>query len=68
MRDRALLERIMPGRDPVVYPACIFNDPSFELDPAPDRSINYDAFPVLVDVAKVGGTKLCPPAQEPDCQ
>ena len=33
IRDRALLERIIPGSDAVIHLACISNDPSFELNP-----------------------------------
>ena len=33
IRDRQLLEKIMPGCDAVIHLACISNDPSFELDP-----------------------------------
>ena len=55
IRDRALLERVMPGCDAVIHLACISNDPSFELDPALGKSINYDAFFNLVDVSKDSG-------------
>lgn len=57
IRDRALLEKIMPGCDAVIHLACISNDPSFELDPHLGKSINYDAFIDLVDVAKDSGVK-----------
>ena len=57
IRDRALLEKIMPGCDAVIHLACISNDPSFELDPDLGKSINYDAFLDLVDVAKDSGVK-----------
>ncbi|WP_445632984.1 UDP-glucose 4-epimerase [Nostoc sp. DSM 114161] len=57
IRDRQLLEKIMPGCDAVIHLACISNDPSFELDPDLGRSINYDAFFDLVDVAKDSGVK-----------
>lgn len=57
IRDRALLEKIMPGCDAVIHLACISNDPSFELDPDLGKSINYDAFVTLVDVAKDQGVK-----------
>lgn len=57
IRDRYLLEKIMPGCDAVIHLACISNDPSFELDPDLGRSINYDAFFDLVDVAKDAGVK-----------
>ena len=55
IRDRALLERVIPGCDAVIHLACISNDPSFELDPALGKSINYDAFFDLVDVSKFHG-------------
>jgi nucleoside-diphosphate-sugar epimerase len=57
IRDRALLERAMPGVDAVIHLACISNDPSFELDPALGKSINYDAFIDLVEVSKAAGVK-----------
>jgi len=55
IRDRSLLEKIMPGCDAVIHLACISNDPSFELDPALGKSINYDSFFDLVDVSKDSG-------------
>src|SRR2546423_1496544 len=55
IRDRSLLEERLNGTDAVIHLACISNDPSFELDPALGRSINYDAFVTLVDVAKNRG-------------
>jgi nucleoside-diphosphate-sugar epimerase len=55
IRDRALLEKVMPGCDAVIHLACISNDPSFELDPDLGKSINYDSFSDLVDVSKDSG-------------
>ena len=57
IRDRNLLERVMPGCDAVIHLACISNDPSFELNPELGKSINYDAFFDLVAVAKDSGVK-----------
>lgn len=57
IRDRAILEQTMAGSDAVVHLACISNDPSFELDPVLGKSINYDAFPGLVDIAKDSGVR-----------
>jgi len=57
IRDRALLESVLPGCDSVIHLACISNDPSFELDPDLGKSINYDAFIDLVDVSKASGVK-----------
>lgn len=55
IRDRVLLERLLPGCDAVIHLACISNDPSFELNPDLGKSINYDAFFGLVDVSKDSG-------------
>jgi nucleoside-diphosphate-sugar epimerase len=57
MRDRTLLEQTIPGCDAIIHLACISNDPSFELDPALGKSINYDCFPDLVEVCKSSGVK-----------
>lgn len=57
IRDRAVLEKIMPGCDAVIHLACISNDPSFELNPDLGKSINFDAFPLLVDVSKDAGVR-----------
>lgn len=55
IRDRSLLKKILPGCDAVIHLACISNDPSFELNPALSRSINYDAFEPLVRISKESG-------------
>lgn len=55
IRDQDLLSRTLPGHDIVVHLACISNDPSFELDPALSRSINYDCFEPLVVAARAAG-------------
>ncbi len=55
MRSRELLDDAMEGCDTVLHLACISNDPSYELDPALSRSINYDAFFGLVESAKAHG-------------
>jgi nucleoside-diphosphate-sugar epimerase len=52
IRDRDLLDKLLPGCDSVIHLACISNDPSFELDPELGRSINYDAFEPLVDASR----------------
>jgi len=57
IRDRALLEREIPGTEAIIHLACISNDPSYDLDPALGKSINYDAFVDLVDVAKKSGVR-----------
>ena len=57
IRDRKLLESVIPGCDAVIHLACISNDPSFELDPRLGKSINYDAFSDLIDVSKESGVR-----------
>ena len=57
MRERAVLERALPGCEAVIHLACISNDPSFELDPHLGKSINYDCFPLLVKLAKDSGVR-----------
>lgn len=57
MRDETLLRQALTGCDAVIHLACISNDPSFELDPSLGRSINYDAFMPLVDIAKESGVQ-----------
>jgi nucleoside-diphosphate-sugar epimerase len=48
IRDSARLKEALQDVDAVIHLACISNDPSFELDPALGKSINYDAFAGLV--------------------
>ncbi|MBA4356409.1 MAG: UDP-glucose 4-epimerase [Desulfovibrio sp.] len=57
LREAGLLEKHLPGCDAVIHLACISNDPSYELDPNLARSINYDAFLPLVDIAKKNGVQ-----------
>jgi len=57
IRDRGLLEREILGYSDIIHLACISNDPSYELNPALGKSINYDAFIQLVDVAKKNRVK-----------
>ena len=53
IRNKKLLEKIIPGHNAVLHLACISNDPSFELNPILGKSINYDAFEPLVKISKV---------------
>ena len=57
IRDQSLLKEVLPGCDAVIHLACISNDPSFALNPAVSRSINYDAFEPLVQISKESGVK-----------
>jgi nucleoside-diphosphate-sugar epimerase len=55
LRNQGLLRQVLPGCDAVIHLACISNDPSFELDPELGKSINYDAFTPLVEIARDSG-------------
>ncbi len=57
IRDQELLARTLPGCDAVIHLACIANDPSFELNPALSRAINYEAFPPLVRLSRAHGVR-----------
>ena len=51
IRDKSLLEKLIPGHNILIHLACISNDPSFELNPTLGKSINYDAFEPLVKIS-----------------
>jgi nucleoside-diphosphate-sugar epimerase len=55
LRHPIVVEKALVGCDSVIHLACISNDPSFELNPALGKSINYDAFRPLVKAAKRAG-------------
>ncbi|MFH1593955.1 MAG: SDR family oxidoreductase [Candidatus Omnitrophota bacterium] len=57
IRDQGLLEKRLKNCDAVIHLACISNDPTFELNPALSRSINYTAFEPLVRISKESGVK-----------
>jgi nucleoside-diphosphate-sugar epimerase len=57
LRNIADVTRALGGCDAVVHLACISNDPSFDLDPALGRSINFDCFRPLVHAAKAAGVQ-----------
>ena len=57
IRDQDLLRACLAGCDSVIHLACISNDPSFELDPALSRAINFDAFGPLVRISKQSGVR-----------
>src|SRR6266446_6420286 len=57
LRHLPTVEGALAGCDAVIHLACISNDPSFELNPELGKSINYDAFPVLVDLSRDAGVK-----------
>ncbi|MGE0851595.1 MAG: NAD-dependent epimerase/dehydratase family protein [Hyphomicrobiaceae bacterium] len=57
MRNAGDVARALAGCDAVIHLACISNDPSFDLDPALGRSINYDCFRPLVKASKDAGVR-----------
>ena len=57
IRDKNLLENSVSGVHAIIHLACISNDPSYELNPQLGKSINYDAFLPLVEIAKNKGVK-----------
>jgi len=57
VRDLKKLEGAIKGQEAIIHLACISNDPSFELDPALGKSINFDSFEPLVRAAKKAGVK-----------
>ena len=57
IRDQALLTQAVKGAESVIHLACISNDPSFELNPALSRSINYDCFEPLVAISREAGVR-----------
>ncbi len=57
IRNTDTLKEAIRGCDAVIHLACISNDPSFELNPALGKSINYDAFFGLVDISRDCGVR-----------
>src|SRR5437879_6196172 len=57
IRDTPKLARAFKDIDVVLHLACISNDPSFELDEAFSRRINYECFEPMVIAAKDAGIK-----------
>jgi len=52
VRNETVLRQELQGMEAVIHLACVSNDPSFELDPALGKSINYDAMPGLFRAAR----------------
>jgi nucleoside-diphosphate-sugar epimerase len=57
IRDTQAYARAVAGCAAVIHFACISNDPSFELDPAWSRTINYECFEPLVLASKAAGVR-----------
>lgn len=57
IRDKERMIAGARGCDAMIHLACISNDPSFELNPALGKSINYDAFFNVLAAAKENSVK-----------
>jgi nucleoside-diphosphate-sugar epimerase len=57
IRDSVAVARALEGVDTVIHLACISNDPSYDLDPALGRSINFEAFTPLVRASRHAGVR-----------
>jgi len=57
IRDISLYAEAVQGCDFVIHMACISNDPSFELDPALSRTINYECFEPLALASREAGVR-----------
>ncbi|GIW78849.1 MAG: UDP-glucose 4-epimerase [Gemmatales bacterium] len=57
LRDLFAYTKAVQGADAVIHLACISNDPSFELDPALSKAVNYDCFEPMVVASKQAGVK-----------
>jgi len=57
IRDTASYAAAVEGCDSVIHLACISNDPSYELDPALSKTINYDCFEPMVKASKRAGVR-----------
>jgi nucleoside-diphosphate-sugar epimerase len=57
LRDTLAFASAVAGCDAVIHLACISNDPSFELDPALSRSINFDCFEPMVQASRDAGVR-----------
>jgi nucleoside-diphosphate-sugar epimerase len=57
IRDTARYAAAVEGCDSVIHLACISNDPSYELDPALSKTINYDCFEPMVGASKKAGVR-----------
>jgi nucleoside-diphosphate-sugar epimerase len=55
IRDIPAYTAALKGVDSVIHMACISNDPSFELDEALSRTINFDCFEPMVIASKAAG-------------
>ena len=57
IRNKKKLIESAKNADAIIHLACISNDPSYELNPALGKSINYDAFFNILEAAKKNNVK-----------
>jgi nucleoside-diphosphate-sugar epimerase len=57
LRDHRAFAKALRGVHSVIHLACISNDPSFELDSALSKAINFDCFEPTVIACKQGGVR-----------
>ena len=57
IRNESIIKDVMRGTDVVVHLASISNDPTAELDESITKSVNYDAYDILLGMAKHLGVK-----------
>jgi len=57
IRDTPRYSEAVAGCDSVIHLACISNDPSYELDPALSKTINFDCFDPLVAASRKAGVR-----------
>ena len=57
IRNKKKLIESAKNADAIIHLACISNDPSYELNPALGKSINYDAFFNILEAAKKNKVK-----------
>jgi nucleoside-diphosphate-sugar epimerase len=57
IRDTAAYAAAVEGCDAVIHLACISNDPSYELDPALSKTINFDSFEPMVKASQQAGVR-----------
>ena len=57
IRDTPRYAKSLDGVQSVIHMACISNDPSFELDSALSKTINYDCFEPLVQASRAAGVE-----------
>jgi nucleoside-diphosphate-sugar epimerase len=57
IRDKEKLLKSARWSDALIHLACISNDPSFDLNPELGKSINFDAFPNVIDAATSNGVR-----------